>query len=690
MIRKHMRIVQIITIVIIALISLFIFMYMRNILNESKTSLINTLDKKSVKQIEIEINDLANNLKWSIVTIEDMLDAKMLNAAIALKEADKYQAAGEQLSLSDLEKLKKELDVDDLYFTNPEGDFTLSTSKNANGVNLFDIWDGYRMLMTGEADILPSSLKLKVETGEIFKFTAIPRVAGKGIAQSALNAEQFATSMQSFIEFNPNINFIMIVDADELVLTSNNGKNSAVQSPATTSSKYTDESMKAAFAGERQLEITESETKVYIPIEKFGSVAYVAYMNVNSKPYFEQSYLLSSFLNNLNNNATKIYFFTIALFFTIVSIILIAYYVFFAKIIFSPMNELSSNMYEIAEGKGDLTLRIENIKNNEIGEMGAYFNHFIEKIHTTISDVNRVTNQVISSSDDVSEQLDQSNTKLNNVAIAVDTVANNLGIQVHNLEKELDNTSILASEIEAIRSQIDTTKKTSSSALAEQEKGKIELDVLKNKNKQANDATAHIAEVVTSLAQKIKEIAQALANINGIAEQTNLLALNASIESARAGENGKGFAVVAEEIRKLAEQSKLLTEDINNIIIGIQSENNASLKAMDNLSEISKEQYTALQKVERSFDTIASQISNVSDKIVTVNNSIDSIDQIKNSTINSLQKIFSLSQENASSSESVAKATEEQRINFNKIDQLTSDLSQNSEKLKENLAKFKL
>ncbi len=685
-----MRIVQIITIVIIALISLFIFMYMRNILNESKTSLINTLDKKSVKQIEIEINDLANNLKWSIVTIEDMLDAKMLNAAIALKEADKYQAAGEQLSLSDLEKLKKELDVDDLYFTNPEGDFTLSTSKNANGVNLFDIWDGYRMLMTGEADILPSSLKLKVETGEIFKFTAIPRVAGKGIAQSALNAEQFATSMQSFIEFNPNINFIMIVDADELVLTSNNGKNSAVQSPATTSSKYTDESMKAAFAGERQLEITESETKVYIPIEKFGSVAYVAYMNVNSKPYFEQSYLLSSFLNNLNNNATKIYFFTIALFFTIVSIILIAYYVFFAKIIFSPMNELSSNMYEIAEGKGDLTLRIENIKNNEIGEMGAYFNHFIEKIHTTISDVNRVTNQVISSSDDVSEQLDQSNTKLNNVAIAVDTVANNLGIQVHNLEKELDNTSILASEIEAIRSQIDTTKKTSSSALAEQEKGKIELDVLKNKNKQANDATAHIAEVVTSLAQKIKEIAQALANINGIAEQTNLLALNASIESARAGENGKGFAVVAEEIRKLAEQSKLLTEDINNIIIGIQSENNASLKAMDNLSEISKEQYTALQKVERSFDTIASQISNVSDKIVTVNNSIDSIDQIKNSTINSLQKIFSLSQENASSSESVAKATEEQRINFNKIDQLTSDLSQNSEKLKENLAKFKL
>lgn len=73
-------------------------------------------------------------------------------------------------------------------------------------------------------------------------------------------------------------------------------------------------------------------------------------------------------------------------------------------------------------------------------------------------------------------------------------------------------------------------------------------------------------DVVSQLVNRVGEVEKALDTVTNIADQTNLLALNAAIESARAGEHGRGFAVVAEEVRKLAEQSRLAVVDINTVL----------------------------------------------------------------------------------------------------------------------------
>ncbi|MDW5299793.1 MAG: chemotaxis protein, partial [Sedimentibacter sp.] len=83
----------------------------------------------------------------------------MLNAAYLLQELD----SDGDLSTSDLEQLKNQTGMSDLYITDQNGIFIKSTEKQAIGLSLFDIWDGYRMLITGEADILTSPLKLKNE-----------------------------------------------------------------------------------------------------------------------------------------------------------------------------------------------------------------------------------------------------------------------------------------------------------------------------------------------------------------------------------------------------------------------------------------------------------------------------------------------------------------------------------------------
>lgn len=143
------------------------------------------------------------------------------------------------------------------------------------------------------------------------------------------------------------------------------------------------------------------------------------------------------------------------------------------------------------------------------------------------------------------------------------------------------------------------------------------LNNLMKMSNEVEKSNYQMREVTNKLLAETGEIGETLVIINEIAESTNLLALNASIEAARAGEAGKGFAVVAQEVGKLAVSTKTSLQNVNDVIIRVQTGANDVSRFMDENAEQLKKQN----------DVIVETVEGIRKMIEGLKNSVAAVEQ---------------------------------------------------------------
>ncbi|MFT5592715.1 MAG: methyl-accepting chemotaxis protein [Oceanicoccus sp.] len=261
------------------------------------------------------------------------------------------------------------------------------------------------------------------------------------------------------------------------------------------------------------------------------------------------------------------------------------------------LNLMLESLKDIASGEGDLTKRIEQTSQDEIGDLVYWFNLFMEKLHGSINEVVNSINPLANVSNDLGGMTTKTSQITDQQSKATDEVTR----FVDEMFSSVRNVAQNASSAAHAAKEADTEAKAGRAVVTQSVES-------------INDLASEVeraAKVIAKLETDTENVGTILDVIKGIAEQTNLLALNAAIEAARAGEQGRGFAVVADEVRTLASRTQDSTQEIQRVIEELQSAARSAAEVMSHSQEQAKNSVEQAAKTDNSLATITEKVGSI-------------------------------------------------------------------------------
>lgn len=351
-----------------------------------------------------------------------------------------------------------------------------------------------------------------------------------------------------------------------------------------------------------------------------------------------------------------------------------------------PLAKLRTLMNE--GEKGNLTVRSNIRKKDEIGQLSDSFNRMMEEITGLVRQTTESAQEVLETALSLTDSSRKTAGAAKEIAIATEEIANGATNLAVESEKGTDLTLRIGTQVQSV---IDSNVEMGQSANEVEEasrKGTDYMGTLIQKTGQTEEMTRSMVSKVDQLKDSTRSIRKILDVLGNLTKQTNILSLNATIEAARAGSAGKGFMVVADEIRKLADQSRQSIGVVGEIVEKIQREIDETVTVLSEAYPIFQEQIESVREANQIFYVVQDNMSGFVQRLESATDSVRHLESAQTTLSLAMSNVSAVAQEASATSEQVASLSNEQLNISDGLVQLSNRLESVSGKLKESLSRF--
>ena len=260
-----------------------------------------------------------------------------------------------------------------------------------------------------------------------------------------------------------------------------------------------------------------------------------------------------------------------------------------------PLRQTLSTVERVAAG--DLTHNYDTPRRDEMGQLQRAVQRMTVGLRELIGGISEGVTQIASAAEELSAVTEQTSAGVNSQKVETDQVATAMHEMAATVQEVARNAEEASEAAVAADQQAREGDKVVGEAIAQIEKLAMEV--------------GNSTEAMSHLKRESDKIGSVLDVIKSVAQQTNLLALNAAIEAARAGEAGRGFAVVADEVRSLAQRTQQSTEEIEELIAGLQSGTLQVATSMDSSRSLTDSSVELTRRAGESLGNIKRTVSTI-------------------------------------------------------------------------------